>query len=122
MSASKSSPKGKPRRDRFRAELAGQGVTAAGGETAERATLAAGSRLIHDIGNSISAAGLHMHALAGSALSADQQTHVLAALGEVRATGRQLLTLRRICADMTEGEQRRARRGTGAGGGSEGRT
>jgi len=95
MNASKSSPKGKPRRDRLRAGLAVRGARADGGEAGERA-LADGSRLIHDIGNAISAAGLHMHALSCSTLSADQQTHVLAALGEVRATGLQLLVLRRL--------------------------
>ena len=96
MNASKSSPKGKLRRDRLHAGLAGRSATAAGGHAGERAALADGSRLIHDIGNAISAAGLHMHALACGTLSSDQQTHVQAALGEVRATGLQLLELRRL--------------------------
>jgi hypothetical protein len=55
-----------------------------------------GTQLVHNLGNSISAAALHVKALENGSLTAEQRGHVLAALGELAVTGEQLIQLRRI--------------------------
>ena len=63
--------------------------------------------LLHDLGNSVAAIGLHVRALARTSLIAGQRQHVDAVLGEVDAAIAELAALRRRLASRATGRGRR---------------
>jgi hypothetical protein len=112
MSARKTGSSTKVRRPQRKMKVAVQGRLGAGiaaglGSPGGGVGPAARRQVMHDLGNSLGAARLHVRALAGTPLAADQRSHIDAALSEVTIAIEQLAQIRRYW----EQRERRPRRG-----------